>query len=144
MIPEPGDTANIALIKPFLSSDVFKFTAKKGFIDIDQAKADLEKIKVVPNPYLANAKWEPKNPYSSGRGPRSIHFTHLPSQCTIRIFTVNGELVKEILHESNLMDGSEEWDMLTKDNLSASYGVYVFHVDAPGIGIKVGKFAIIK
>jgi hypothetical protein len=144
VIPEPGDTANIALIKPFLSSDVFKFTAKKGYINIDQAKADLEKIKVVPNPYLANAKWEPKNPYSSGRGPRSIHFTHLPSQCTIRIFTVNGELVKEILHESNLMDGSEEWDMLTKDNLSASYGVYVFHVDAPGIGIKVGKFAIIK
>jgi hypothetical protein len=42
------------------------------------------------------------------------------------------------------MDGSEEWDMLTKDNLSASYGVYVFHVDAPGIGIKVGKFEIIK
>jgi hypothetical protein len=50
MIPEPGDTANIALIKPFLSSDVFKFTARKGYIDIDQAKADLEKIKVVPNP----------------------------------------------------------------------------------------------
>ena len=85
-----------------------------------------------------------KNPYSSGRGPRSIHFTHLPSQCTIRIFTVNGELVKEIQHESNLMDGSAEWDLLTKDNLSASYGVYIFHVDAPDIGTKVGKFAIIK
>jgi hypothetical protein len=68
----------------------------------------------------------------------------LPNQCTIRIFTVNGELVKEIQHESNLMDGSAEWDLLTKDNLSASYGVYIFHVDAPGIGVKVGKFAIIK
>lgn len=143
-IPEPGDTANITLIKPFLSSDMFRFVAKRGYIDIDQAKADLDKIKVVPNPYLANALWEPKNPYTSGRGPRSIHFTHLPSQCTIRIFTVNGELVKEIQHESNLMDGSAEWDLLTKDNLSASYGVYIFHVDAPGIGIKVGKFAIIK
>jgi hypothetical protein len=144
VFPESGDTAVIALIKPFLSSDVFRFEAKEGYIDIDQAKAELENIKVVPNPYLANALWEPKNPYTSGRGPRSIHFTHLPSECTIRIFTVNGELVKEITHESNLLDGTAEWDLLTKDNLSASYGIYIYHVDAPGIGTKVGKFAIIK
>jgi len=88
--------------------------------------------------------WEQKNPYSSGRGPRSLHFTHLPNKCTIRIFTVNGELVKEIEHESNLYDGTAEWDLLTKDKLSVSYGVYIYHIDAPGIGEKVGKFAIIK
>jgi len=144
VFPDQGDTAIISVKKPFLSSDVFRFVSTKGYTDLDQAKIDLDKIKVVPNPYLANALWEAKNPYTSGRGPRSIHFTHLPNQCTIRIFTVNGELVKEILHESNLMDGSAEWDLLTKDNLSASYGVYIFHVDAPGIGTKVGKFAIIK
>jgi hypothetical protein len=68
----------------------------------------------------------------------------LPNKCTIRIFTVNGELVKQIEHESNMIDGSEDWDLLTKDRLSVSYGVYIFHVDAPGIGTKVGKFAIIK
>jgi len=33
---------------------------------------------------------------------------------------------------------------LTKDNLSASYGVYIYHIDAPGIGKTAGKFAIIK
>ena len=144
IIPEPGDTAVISLIKPFLSSDVFQFTSKSAYIDNAKAIGELENIKVVPNPYLANALWEPKNPYSSGRGPRSIHFTHLPSKCTIRIFTVSGELVKEIDHDSNLADGSEEWNLLTKDNLSASYGVYIYHVDAPGIGSKAGKFAIIK
>ena len=144
VFPSPGDTATIVLKKPFLSSDVFKFVAIKGYIDDVLAKSDLSKIKVVPNPYLANALWEPKNPYTSGRGPRSIHFTHLPNKCTIRIFTVNGELVKQIEHESNMIDGSEDWDLLTKDRLSVSYGVYIFHVDAPGIGTKVGKFAIIK
>ena len=143
-IPSPGDTATISLIKPFLSSDVFRFVAKEGFIDKEQAKIDLDDIKVVPNPYLANAIWESKNPYTSGRGPRSIHFTHLPNKCTIRIFTINGELVKEIEHESNMYDGSAEWDLLTKDNLSASYGVYIYHIDAPEIGTKLGKFAIIK
>ncbi|MCW9066312.1 MAG: hypothetical protein OQJ78_08430 [Ignavibacteriaceae bacterium] len=142
--PESGDTAKIALIKPFLSADKFRFVAKKGYINKDQAIADLNNIKVVPNPYLANALWEEKNPYSSGRGPRSIHFTHLPNQCTIRIFTVSGELVQEIQHESNLTDGAAEWDLLSKDNLSVSYGVYIYQVDAPGIGTTVGKFAIIK
>ncbi|MDP2364074.1 MAG: hypothetical protein Q8M94_09925, partial [Ignavibacteria bacterium] len=144
IIPQPGDTATLSLIKPFLSSDIFRFTSKKGYTDNALAKIELNNIKVVPNPYLANALWEPKNPYSSGRGPRSIHFTHLPNRCTIRIFTVSGELVKEIEHDSNIMDGSAEWDLLTKDNLSASYGIYIYHVDAPGIGTKAGKFAIIK
>jgi len=142
--PVPSDTAIVNLKKPFLSNDVFRFISKTAYIDNAQAKLGLDNIKVVPNPYLANALWEPKNPYSSGRGPRSIHFTHLPNKCTIRIFTVSGELVKEIEHESNLADGSEEWDLLTKDNLSASYGIYIYHVDAPGIGAKAGKFAIIK
>ncbi len=144
VLPEAGDTANISVFKPFLAADVFRFVAKKGYTDTEQAKEDLENVKVVPNPYLASARWEPENPYNSGRGPRSIHFTHLPQQCTIRIFTVNGELVKEIEHESNLLDGSAEWNLLTKDNLSVSYGVYIYHIDAPGIGEKVGKFAIIK
>jgi hypothetical protein len=143
-LPDPGDTAYVFLNKPFLSTDKFRFVASAGHVDNEKAKLDLDEIKVVPNPYMANALWEPQNPYASGRGPRSIHFTHLPGKCTIRIFTVSGELVKEIEHDSNMMDGSEEWNLLTKDNLSASYGVYIFHVDAPGIGTKAGKFAIIK
>jgi hypothetical protein len=143
-MPMVGDTAYISIKKPFLSSDVFRFVAKAGSIDPDLAKKQLDNIKVVPNPYYASAKWEMKNPYSSGRGPRALHFTHLPQRCTIRIFTVNGELVDVIEHESQLIDGTAEWDMLTKDNLSISYGVYIYHVDAPGIGEKIGKFAVIK
>ncbi|MCI0707142.1 MAG: hypothetical protein L0Y80_06650 [Ignavibacteriae bacterium] len=143
-LPVSGDAANITLTKPFLSSDVFRFVATSGYIDVEKARKELENIKVVPNPYLANALWEPKNPYTSGRGPRAIHFTHLPSKCTIRIFTISGELVDEIQHDNPFGDGTATWDLLTRDNLSVSYGVYIYHVDAPGIGQKSGKFAIIK
>ncbi len=142
--PQAGDTAFIIINKPFLSSDVFEFTTFASYIDTAQAKKDLKRIKVVPNPYFCAATWEPRNPYASGRGPRSIHFNHLPLKCTIRIFTVSGELIKVIEHNAIFTDGSEEWDLLTKDNLSASYGVYVYHVEAPGIGEHIGKFAIIK
>jgi hypothetical protein len=142
--PQPGDTAYIKLKKPFLSGDIFSFTSVTQHIDKDLERVQLDQIKIVPNPYLGSAQWEIKNPYTSGRGPRSLHFTHLPSQCTLRIFTANGELVKQIEHSSIIEDGSEEWNMLSKDNLSISYGVYILHVDAPGIGSKICKFAVIK
>jgi len=143
-IPQPGDTAYIYLRKPFLSNDVFSFTSSSQKVDKSMAKTDLDKIKVVPNPYLGSAMWEVKNPYTSGRGPRSLHFTHLPAKCTIRIFTVDGELVNTIEHSSAIDNGTEDWNMLTKDNLAISYGVYIYHVEAPGIGEKIGKFAVIK
>lgn len=57
---------------------------------------------------------------------------------------MSGELVDVIEHNSSLDDGSAEWDLLTKDNLDVSYGVYIYHIQAPGVGEKVGKFAIIK
>jgi hypothetical protein len=143
-IPMPGDTAYIKLDKPFLSGDVFSFTSATEHIDPSLAKAQLGNIKVVPNPYLGSAQWEVKNPYTTGRGARSLHFTHLPARCTIRIFTVDGELVKTISHNDPIDDGTEDWDMLSNDNLSIAYGVYVYQVDAPGIGKTIGKFAVIK
>ncbi|HOI28560.1 MAG TPA: hypothetical protein PLZ15_02280 [Melioribacteraceae bacterium] len=143
-LPRNGDKIEIRLKKPFLSGDVFRFVATSGKIDLEEAKKAMDKIKVVPNPYVASAQWEAKNPYASGRGPRLLQFNHLPSKCTIRIFTINGELVDVIEHESPLNDGTAEWNMLTKDNLNIAYGIYVFHVDAPGIGTRIGKFAVIK
>ncbi|HTX18577.1 MAG TPA: hypothetical protein VMG34_07945 [Bacteroidota bacterium] len=143
-IPMPGDTAYVKLKKPFLSDDVFRFTSATEYVDPNLAKAQLANIRVVPNPYLGSALWEVKNPYSTGRGARSLHFTHLPAQCTIRIFTVDGELVQTITHNVQIDDGTEDWNMLSRDNLSIAYGVYVYQVDAPGIGKTIGKFAVIK
>ena len=143
--PQLGDTAKVILSKPFLSGDLFRFQAREAQINKKLASEDMNKIKVVPNPYLAAAAWEPRNQYNSGRGERSIHFTHLPQKCTIRIYTVNGELVDTIEHDSLINGGSTAyWDLLTKDNLSISYGIYIYHVDAPGVGEKIGKFAVIK
>lgn len=142
--PEPGDVLNIELTNPFLSNDVFQFTTILPHIDQELAKEDLDNIRVVPNPYVVSNSWEPHNPYANGRGPRELHFIHLPQKCTIKIFNVRGQLVRKLEHDSALWDGTEIWDMLTRDNLDVSYGVYVYHVEAEGLGSKIGKFAIIK
>ena len=142
--PQPGDVCNVILEKPFLSHDVLEFKTKPAMSVTNTAKADLEKIKVVPNPYVVANSWEPRNQYSTGRGPRELHFTHLPQKCTIRIFNVRGQLVRTLEHNASIWDGAEVWDMLTKDKLDIAFGVYVYHIDAPGIGSKIGKFAVIK
>jgi len=122
-------------------------------VDPNKAKADLDNIRVVPNPYIITNTWEPQNPYANGRGERDLHFTHLPPNCTIRIFNVKGQLVKTLEHEASGSGSQEQipeyngtltWNMLSEDNLDISYGIYIYHVDAPGIGEKIGKFVVIK
>ncbi|MDZ7373131.1 MAG: hypothetical protein ONB23_04095 [candidate division KSB1 bacterium] len=142
--PQPGDVLTIYLKKPFLSRDVYRFKIKGARLSKEKARQELEKIRVVPNPYIATVSWEPKNTYRSGRGPREIHFINLPPKCTIRIYDVSGTLIDKIEHDSPLENGTERWDVLSKENLDISYGVYIYHVDAPGIGQKTGTFAIIK
>ena len=142
--PQPGDTAHIVIDKPFLSTDVYEFTTNASLIDKEQFQSDLDKIKVVPNPYFAASAFEGQNTFNSGRGPREIQFRYLPSNCTIRIYTISGELVRTIKHSSPIESGTGKWDLLTNDNLSAAFGVYVYHVDAGGLGEKVGKLAIVK
>ena len=72
----------------------------------------------------------------------------MPAPATLRIFTVSGVLLREVsITESDLTSaygGSYVWNMLTTDNLEISYGIYLYHVEAPGVGEKVGKFAVIK
>ncbi len=114
-------------------NDEFVFYA--GGIDAGKAKQELTQIKVVPNPYIAHAVWENKE------GIRKIQFTHLPDECTIRIYTLAGDLVKVIEHSSGT--GSEDWDMLNKDQMGIVPGVYFYHVDSK-YGEKLGKFAVIK
>jgi len=123
---------------------VFEFKTNAPYLDPEKAKADIDLIRVVPNPYIVANSWEPQNPYSSGRGPRELHFIHLPPKCTIKIFNVRGQLVQTLEHDEPLWNGTEIWDMQTKDLLDISYGVYIYHVDAGETGQKIGKFAVIK
>jgi hypothetical protein len=143
--PQSGDFVTVRLKKPYLSHDRVEFVTRKDHIDEELAKQDMDRIQVVPNPYVVANPFEPPNPYSSGRGPRELHFTHLPAKCTIKIFSVRGQLVATLNHDSqSITDGTEIWNMLTKDQLDIAFGVYVYHVDAGKLGTKVGKFAVIK
>lgn len=141
--PQYGDVYKVVNKKPFRKDEFYEFTLKGQSFDQSKAQSDLDKISVVPNPYVGAASWEP-NTTEVGRGERRIYFMHLPSECKINIYTLSGKLVDTIEHSSTIADGQEKWDLVSKDGMDIAYGVYVFHIDAPGVGEKIGKFAVIK
>jgi hypothetical protein len=142
--PVEGDKFFISTTKAFITGDYFSYSTKPSTIDNSLAQQQLENVKVVPNPYISAASWEPRNLNSTGRGERKIDFIHLPAQCTIRIYNLSGALVKTLYKDSNFNDGAISWDLITEDGMDVAYGVYVYHVESPGIGEKIGKFALIK
>lgn len=152
--PQAGDVGRLVTSKPFLSTDVYEFTVRGPRFDAAQALGAMDQIRVVPNPYRGASAFEVANPFPTGRGERVVRFTNLPPRATIRIFTVSGRLVRTLEHgqggsndgftAGQLLNGSEPWNLLNSDQLEVAYGVYLFHVDAPGVGEKTGTFALIK
>jgi hypothetical protein len=109
-----------------------------------KAKDDFKKGPyVVPNPYVGAASFEPAPYNESGRGERRIEFRGLPQTCTVRIYTVRGDLV-QTLHLEGSTDGYIAWNLRTKENLDVAPGLYIYHVDGGSVGTFIGKFAIIK
>ncbi len=142
--PKAGDVYHLKLVYPLEVGDLFTFTSTGQVIDADSAKKDFARDPyVVPNPYVGSASFEPERYAVSGRGERRIEFRALPQNCTIRIYTVRGELVQTLQHDGGA-GGYVAWDLRTKDNLDVAPGLYLFHVDADKLGHKIGKFAIIK
>jgi len=101
-----------------------------------QPQANLNNIGVVPNPYIV------RSGYKESEYMRQIRFTNLPGQCTISIYTVTGEFVNKLEHQS-LTSGNAWWDMRTVNNQEVAPGLYIYHVKSYN-DEKVGKFAVIR
>jgi hypothetical protein len=134
-IPATGTIVRFITNKPNSSADVF--TLKTSASKISANLVNLGDIKVVPNPYIVRNNWEPSGDYSR------IAFTHLPDKCTIRIYTLAGDHLRTLEHDSPELDGNENWDLLTKNNQKIASGVYIYHVKSP-YGEKIGKFAVVR
>ena len=141
---EKGDVFRITINIPFAEDDKYHFTTISSRISDSLAEDELQDIAVVPNPYVVAAAWEPRLTLESGRGERKLDFINLPSECTIKIFTLNGYLVNTIKHQSINENGTYSWNMLSKDGLELAHGLYIYHVEAEDIGEFTGKFALIK
>jgi hypothetical protein len=141
-LPQSGDIFFVRTTKPFQAGDQFLFETKSIGFESSAAKSNLNDIYVVPNPYVAYSLFEEPGRTSDKRGERELQFRNLPPQCTIRIYTITGDLVQTIHKNDN--SSIARWDLLSFEGQRIAYGVYIYHVDAPGIGEKIGRIAVIK
>jgi hypothetical protein len=95
----------------------------------------LELINVVPNPYNAYSEYE------ANRLDTRVRITNLPEVCTISIYTVNGKRVR--LFKKSSEQTFIDWNLTNHARVPVSGGVYLIHVDVPGIGERVLKAFIV-
>lgn len=128
--------------KPFTKKDAYTMATTPISYDAQAAASMLNKIYVVPNPYVVSSQFELPANQPDHRGGRALQFRNLPEVCTIRIYTLTGELV-QTLHKDDL-SSYLSWDVLSSESARLAYGVYIYQVETPAGGSKIGRFALIK
>ena len=131
---------------------LYKFSTEDIFSEVsnvNKGKSALDLINVVPNPYYAYSTYE------TGRIDNRVRITNLPNKCKIKIFTLNGTLVRTfdrdvsgqediVITESEFNRSKrlpyQDWDMKNQSGISVASGLYIIHVDVPGVGEKILKW----
>lgn len=96
------------------------------------AEDALDLIRVVPNPYYGHSYYE------QTQLANYVRITNLPRKCTISIYNVSGRRVRQFTKENDAT--YVDWDLKNSNNISIASGMYIIHIDAPGIGEKVVKW----
>lgn len=100
--------------------------------DQEVAKSSLAKINVVPNPYYGHSQYE------KTRIDNVIKIINLPVKCKIRIYTLAGTLIRTIEKDND--QTYTDWDLKNDKNVTIASGLYIIHIDAPGIGERILKW----
>ena len=100
---------------------------------------NLKNVMVVPNPYIVNSG------FKETEHLRQIRFTNLTEKCTVKIFSLNGELIDTIEHD-NASSGNAWWALRTVNNQEVAPGLYIFHVKSKNKNQEpfIGKFAVVR
>jgi hypothetical protein len=147
---------------PPFPGDTWSLKVNPSTMDPDEA--DLSKIKVVPNPYMASSFLD----FSPNE--RRIEFINLPAHCTIRIYSLGGNLVNVLNHiginrqgwgdytdwdrlnqgvpqEYTGFDnhgGTEPWNLRNRYGQTVASGLYFYHVTDERGETFTGKFYVVN
>jgi len=91
----------------------------------------IENAYVFPNPYRG----------AGARGADGVMFGGLPEQATIRVFTLQGTLVRKIEHRNS--SGGTRWDLTNENGESVASGVYLYTIHSADDVVR-GKLAVMR
>lgn len=131
--PAEGTIIRFTTFKVNTFEDVFTFSTTAP--TLTSAETDLDAIKAVPNPFYMYGGYDPSP------GSKRIAFHSLPDVCTIKIFNIAGDLIRT-LDKDDASTSIAFWDVQTERGLPIASGIYIYVVEAPGFGAKIGKMAV--
>lgn len=154
------DLGNVEIESLESSSNQNELMTIPGPADGERPKGQ---VTVFPNPYRVEARWD------IGRGVRDhyLWFANLPKKCTLRIFTLSGDLVFEtpfdgdsyagegsrgiydpkvpVVPNAPVLSGTTYgWNLITKQGQAVASGLYLYSVEDASGKTTVGKFLIVK
>jgi len=105
-------------------------------------------VVVVPNPYKLSHDYVAEH-WQTDTGPfdERLTFYNLPHKCKIRIYTLDGDLVREIYHDKDPEAGDAtitSWDLISRNTQKIVSGIYLFSVEDDNGGVQIGKFVVIR
>lgn len=103
---------------------------------------NLQSVTVVPNPFRGREAWDLSS------SDHEVHFTHLPKHAKIRIYTVAGDLVREIEHDATRAgtphdSDFEAWDLKNASGRDVVSGIYMYRVEADAFFAQ-SRFVVIR
>lgn len=137
---------------------MYSFTidgASRSPYDPNKTEDLLKEVVAVPNPYRGLSSYE------VDASNNLVKITNLPPQCVVTIYSLDGKFIRQYKVNEAMQrptfPGNDapfnnpgaperyyntiiEWDMNNNAGIPVSSGVYLIHIDAPGIGQKVIKW----
>ncbi len=99
----------------------------------------LDSVKMVPNPYYGFSEYE------SSQFTNTVKITNLPGKCTVTIYSLDGKFIRQYVRDESYMPYDQispaiEWDLKNNKGIPVASGVYLVHVNAPGMGERTLKW----
>jgi hypothetical protein len=111
------------------------------------------RVRVVPNPYRTDRDYTLESGGYEGpagewdENARKIKFINLPEVCSIRVFSLAGELIRTIDHDgrdgTGFARGDHDMFLVSESNRALASGIYLFQVES-AFGMEMGKFIVIR
>jgi hypothetical protein len=139
-------------LQPLESSRVLNLQSAYAVGSADQLGDVLPPVFIYPNPYRVDDKyrdggWEGRGDFDRiNDRVRAIHFVNVPAKCTIRIHSLDGDLIRELQHDVDTADPKchhATWDMISRNVQMIVSGLYYWSVEDESGKVQIGTLVVI-
>ena len=128
-----GDTLTFNYANPIQAGiDEFSFSTTANTVS---SSNDLSAVSVYPNPYYGFHELE------QARNDKYVSFNNLPADATIRVYSLGGTFVREIVKSDETQFA--EWDLKNQYGYPVASGLYIVRIES-GSEEKILKLSLVQ